>query len=188
MLECDLCPKRVKNAQGLRGHYRFAHAVERGPGEPSRAVERSSFVTENRLDEVLNEQFGGGLPDRLVQQAAERFRPILEEQIRELAEPLSEAMASLRERVGKLEGVAVLESHKPGLCREPHCHPCNDERNGIATGVLNNIETAMAWAGKFDARQEVREATAGWIDAGKPEVPADENEPDPPAPDFFITG
>ena len=102
MVECDLCGKETKTSQGMRGHFRFAHGVERSVDGISNPVERSSFVTEAALEEVLSEQLGG-IGDLLIGAVTDKFRPQIEEKLRELAAPILAELADLRGRVNELE-------------------------------------------------------------------------------------
>ena len=69
--------------------------------DPTRVWDRT--IAGLDLNEVGVRQFGG-LADRVLESVIERFRPLLEEKVRELAAPVLAELADLRRRVDALEG------------------------------------------------------------------------------------
>ena len=166
MLSCKLCPGEFRSIQGLRGHEQYMHRNSPSAGVESRSDE----------DKLLAEQFGHGLFDRLVEKAAARFRPLLEEEARELTRPLTDALVSVRERLDALEGTAALRSHPPGLCDEEHCHACGRDRQKIMVAIYEQFDKAARWSAVIPAHQELGDAMREWIAAGRPEPDADDDD------------
>jgi len=55
MVQCDICGKECKTAQGLAGHKRFKHGVAPGPQLP--LEKHDLLITDSKLERLLDERF-----------------------------------------------------------------------------------------------------------------------------------
>ena len=85
MVDCDICDKSFKTAQGLAGHRQFAHGEVRSPQQTT----HSSFVTNEQLSELVE-----GLQAAMDEQIEVRSE-LLEQEFKTSLEQLKEHLPTI---------------------------------------------------------------------------------------------
>ena len=149
MVACEQCGKRLKNAQGLRGHLQWAHKISSSRSGDA-AVERATLATVAQLEELRAETIAG------LEQGGDELRAACA------------SLLSAVEKLGSAEQRQVLEGsdHGPGLCGSGQCAPCKASRKTYGLVVWKQAQQALTgeivaaceWAGVTPAWRPVAEA------------------------------
>lgn len=112
-------------------------------------------------------------------------------------ENIKAAVLELHDRLGVVEQITThnpkptggppspsdseVTAHSPGLCAQEACKPCAHDRLVLAQQVslqlFKDLDYAARYAGVADHADALFTAWRSWQDAGKPEPPAVEEEP-----------
>lgn len=148
MVTCEQCGKELKNNQGLKGHYQYAHRMASPRSAERVPTHHAELATVAQLEELRAD-------------AIEELE-VAGEQLRAATASLMSAIAGLPGQVGSAEQRQEL-AHAPGLCKSGQCAPCRSSRKDYGAVVfrqgrkmlLEEIDSACEWAGEITVRNVV---------------------------------
>jgi len=99
---------------------------------------------------------------------------------------LAVIQSKLADTTAELQSVKLAQTtHPPGLCNDEKCESCAAQAADIAMAtmrqatldgrkaVLDELSTALTWAGGPALAEKIHEITASWLTAGRPEPKAE---------------